>query len=58
MISCNVLIYIAIYFILPKPITTNRVPTANSQTGVSAKRVAIDPIDSKSFELAIYEGIL
>jgi len=37
----------------PKPITTSKVPTTKSQTGVSANRVPIDPICYKSFELAI-----
>jgi hypothetical protein len=46
------------YFIFPKPITTITVPTIKSQTGVSAKREATYPIYSKSFEFAIYGGIL
>ena len=57
-ISCNVLIYITIYFKFPKPITITIVPTVNNHAGVSAKRDAIDPIFFKSFELAFYGGIL
>jgi hypothetical protein len=56
--SYNVLIYITIYFILPKPIITTIVPTIKNQIGSFGKRDATYPICSKSFWLAIYVGIL
>ncbi len=46
------------YLIFPKPITTTIVPTTNNQTGVLAKSEATYPIYCKSFEFAIYAGIL
>jgi hypothetical protein len=57
-ISCNVFIYITIYSIFSKPITTTTVPTTNSQIGEPAKSEVTYPIYCKSFEFAINAGIL
>jgi hypothetical protein len=53
--SCKVLIYITIYFIFPKPITTSKVPTTKSQTGVSANKDPIDQISINHLSLPFVE---
>jgi hypothetical protein len=56
--SYRALIYITIYFTFPNPIITTIVPDINNHAGESAKSEETCPIYFKSFEVAIYGGIL